>query len=91
MATVAEFVGIRQQIESIVKQVAVLTERRKAVFDSVERLERANALLQTLKTMADNDVQESCVGRLTKELASVRTKVDSLAKKKRVTKKQPTV
>jgi len=88
MATVAEFIDIRQQIEALVKQIAVLIER-KVALDSAQRLERAGQLLETLKTMADNDVQEICVGRLTRELASLRTKVGSLGSTKRAAKKQP--
>ena len=90
MATVAEFIEVRQQIEALVKQVALLTER-KVVLDSTQRLEQAGQLLETLKIMADNDVQEVCVGRLTRELASLRTKVGSRGNTKRVTKKQPAV
>ncbi len=88
MATVAEFVDVRQQIEALVKQVALLTER-KVALDSAQRLEQADRLLETLKTMADNDVQEICVGRLTRELASLQKKVGSLGNVKRVGKKQP--
>jgi len=87
MATVAEFIEIRQQIESHIKQMAILVER-KVALDSAERLTKAGKLLETLKTMADNDVQEVCVGRLTRELASLGTKVGSLGSTKRVAKKQ---
>ncbi len=90
MSTVAEFVDVRQQIEALVKQVALLTER-KVALDSAQRLEHAGQLLETLKTMADNDVQEICVGRLTRELASLQKKVGSLGSAKRVTKKQPVI
>lgn len=90
MATVAEFIAIRQQIESVVDQVTLLTKRRKA-FDSVNRLEHAGELLEMLNTMADNDVQENCVMRLTRELASLRTKVESLTRTNRIAKRQPAV
>jgi uncharacterized protein YPO0396 len=90
MATVAEFIDIRQQIELLVKQIALFTER-KAALDSTQRLEQAAHLLETLKIMADNDVQEICVGRLTRELASLRTKVGSMGGTKRAAKKQPAV
>ena len=88
MATVAEFIDKRQQIEALVKQVALLAER-KVALDSAQRLEQARQLLETLKTMADNDVQEICVGRLTRELASLQKKVGSLKSPKRAVKKQP--
>jgi uncharacterized protein YPO0396 len=90
MATVAEFIEVRQKIELLVKQIALLTER-KVALDSAQRLEQAAQFLETLKAMADNDVQEICVGRLTRELASLRTKVGSLKSPKRVAKKQPAV
>ncbi len=88
MATVAEFIDVRQQIEALVKQIVLLTER-KVVLDSTQRLEQAGRLLETLRTMADNDVQEICVGRLTREVASLQKKVGSLGSAKRVAKKQP--
>jgi hypothetical protein len=90
MATVAEFIAIRQQIESVVDQVTVLTEQRKA-FDSSEKLQKAGELLETLKTMADNDVQENCVVRLTTALAGLRSKAKSAPRTKRAAKRQPAV
>ena len=60
MATVAEFIEIRQRIESLVTQIAASTG--KAIPESAQRFNQATQLLATLKTMADNDVQEICVG-----------------------------
>ena len=88
MATVAEFIDVRQQIEALVKQVALLTER-KVALDSAQRLQHAGQLLETLKTMADNDVQEVLRGASDERACDPSKKVGSLKSPKRVTKKQP--
>ncbi len=86
MATVEEFIATRQQIESVVKQVTLATQRRKA-FDSAHKLEQAGELLETLTSMVDNDVQESCVRRLTRELDLLRIRVAALPGSNRAPKK----
>jgi hypothetical protein len=48
-------------------------------------------LLVTLTAMANNDIQDIVIGRLTRQLAGLGTKVGALAVKKRVAKKQPAV
>jgi hypothetical protein len=90
MTNVVEFIRIRQRIELLAKQIASTTEH-KAVADSSQRLDEASKLLVTLTAMANNDVQEIVIGRLTRQLASLGTKVGALAGKKRVAKKQPAV
>ena len=90
MSNVAEFIEIRLQIESLVQQIALSSER-KAIPQSKQRLDEAAQLLETLKAMADNDVQESAVGRLTRALAGLGTKVEKLARKTPVRKKQAVV
>ena len=86
----AEFIETRLQIESLVQQIALSTER-KAFPQSKQRLDEAAGLLATLTAMADNDVQESAVGRLTRELAGLGTKVEKLTRKKPPSKKQQVV
>jgi hypothetical protein len=90
MTDVAEFIETRLQIEALVQQIALSAER-KAIPQSKQRLDEAARLLETLRTMADNDVQENAVGRLTGELFSLGTKVEKLTRKKPVSKKQPVV
>jgi hypothetical protein len=90
MSNVAEFIETRLQIESLVQQIALSAER-KAIPQSKQRLDEAARLLETLKAMADNDVQESAVERLTRALAGLGTKVEKLTRKKPVSKKQPVV
>jgi hypothetical protein len=87
MATVAEFIEIRQQIELLIGQITA--SPGKGLPGSAQRLDQATQLLATLKGMADNDVQEICVGRLTRVLAKLETKAVAPAAKKRVTKRQP--
>jgi hypothetical protein len=88
MTNVAEFIEIRQHIELLTQQIAVSTER-KAIPESSHRLDEAVQLLATLTAMADNDVQEIAVGRLTRRLNTLGIKVGALTAKKRVVKKQP--
>jgi hypothetical protein len=90
MTNVVEFIRIRQRIELLAKQITSTTEQ-KVADESSRRLQEASQLLVTLTAMASNDVQEIVIGRLTRQLASLGTKVGALAKKKRVSKKQPVV
>jgi hypothetical protein len=90
MTNVVEFIRIRQRIELLAKQITSTAEQ-KAADESNRRLQEASQLLVTLTAMANNDVQEIVIGRLTRQLASLGTKVGSLAKKKRASKKQPVV
>jgi hypothetical protein len=87
MTNVAEFIEIRQRIELLTQQIVVSTER-KAVPESSHRLDEAVQLLGTLTAMADNDVQDIAVGRLTRQLNNLGIKVGALTAKKRVVKKQ---
>ncbi len=90
MSNVAEFIGIRVQIESLVQQIALWVER-KAIPQSKKGLDEAAQLLERLAVMADNDVQENAVGRLTGALAGLGTKVEKLSRKTPVRKKQAVV
>ena len=63
MNNVAEFIQIRQGIESLAKEIAMLVER-KTMPQSKVRLDEATELLVKLTALADNDVQEIAVGRL---------------------------
>ena len=90
MSNVAEFIETRLQIESLVQEIALSAERN-AIPQSKKRLDEAAQLLETLKAMADNDVQESAVGRLTRALAGLGTKVEKLVRKTPVRKKQAVV
>jgi hypothetical protein len=90
MSNVAEFIETRLQIESLVQQIALAVER-KAIPQSKKGLEEAAPLLEKLTAMADNDVQESAVGRLTRALAGLGTKVEKLTRKTPARKKQAVV
>jgi hypothetical protein len=88
MNNVAEFIEIRQRIEFLAKEITGLFER-KTMPQSKHKLDEATELLVKLTALADNDVQEIAVGRLTRLLATLGTKVGALTPKKRVAKKQP--
>jgi hypothetical protein len=87
MSNVAEFIVARLQIESLVQEIVLSTER-EAIPTSKQRLDEAAQLLETLKTMADNYVQENAVGRLAGELSCLGAKVEKLARKKPASKKR---
>ncbi len=80
MSNVPLFIETRVQIESLVQQITLSAEQ-KAIPQSRKALDEAARLLATLKAMADNDVQESAVGRLTGALAGLEIKVEKLARK----------
>ncbi len=90
MSNVAEFIDTRLQLESLVQQIALSAEQA-ALPRSIQELDEAGQLLETLKAMADNDVQENAVGRLSGALASLRTKIEKLAHKTPVRKKRAAV
>jgi hypothetical protein len=90
MSNVAEFIETRLQIESLVQQIALSVER-KAVPQSKKGLDEAAQLLETLKAMADNDIQENAVMRLTRALAGLGAKVETLSRKMPVRKKPAVV
>ena len=92
MTSIAEFIETRQQIETLISQIALSVDRLPR-SESTQRLDQATQFLGTLKTMADsdNDVQVRVLLRLTSELNALEKKV-SKAKvaKKVIRKKQPT-
>jgi len=85
MNDVSEFIEVRQGIESIAREIAVLV-LRKARSESKTRLDEATELLERLTKLADNDVQENAVTRLTHLLGGLQKKVAALESKKRVAK-----
>ena len=87
MTNVVEFIRIRQRIELLAKQID-FTTKQKAAAESSHRLDEASKLLVTLTAMANNDIQDIVIGRLTRQLASLGIKVGKLPIKKRVAKKQ---
>jgi hypothetical protein len=87
MTNVVEFIRIRQRIELLAKQID-FTTKQKAAVESSQRLDEASKLLVTLTAMANNDIQDIVIGRLTRQLASLGIKVGKLPIKKRVAKKQ---
>jgi len=87
MTNVAEFIAVRERIELLAKQIAVLTER-KTVPQSRSKLDEAGQLLTKLTAMADNDVQEIAVKRLTRLLGTLGKKVATLPPKARPKKER---
>jgi len=86
---VAEFIRIREQIESHAHDISKLLEG-STVAEPKVLLDQASGLLVQLTSMADNDIQVVAVGRLTRLLSSLRAKVDSMEKKKRPARKSRT-
>jgi hypothetical protein len=85
MNNVAEFIEVRQGIESLAQEITVLVGR-KTMPESKIRLDKAMELLAKLTSLADNDVQENAVTRLTRTLGSLQTKVVALGPKKKAVK-----
>ncbi len=90
MTNVAEFIRIRQRIELLTKQIEYTTASKEAT-GSIQRFDEATKLLVTLAAMANNDVQEIVIRRLTRQLINLGIKIRTLKGKKRVSRKQPVV
>ena len=94
MGLLAGIVGVMDVLQqanvgkiNLAKEIAMLVER-KTMPQSKARLDEATELLAKLTALADNDVQEVAVGRLTRLLGHLGVKVEALKPKKRVVKKQ---
>lgn len=87
MSNIAEFIRIREQIESDAKQISTLVVEKSTAPQSKLILDQATGLLANLTDMADNDIQVIAVGRLTRLLNTLRKKVEATETKKRPSKK----
>ena len=94
MSNVAEFIEIRKSIEALTGKITLCIEQ-KAVQESKHHLDEANRKLEVLVPMVANDVQVIVAGRLTRQLADLRAKIERMAAKlparKRSVKKSPAV
>lgn len=88
MNNVAEFIRIREQIESHAKEITALLAQN-IMPQSKTMLDDAAGLLVQLTDMVDNDVQVTAVGRLTWLLDSLRAKVGAAEAKRPARKKPP--
>jgi hypothetical protein len=86
MSNVAEFIRIREQIESHAKEISALLELNTTPQPKL-MLDEATGLLANLTDMVDNDIQVVAVGRLTRLLGTLQTKVTKMEAKKRPAKK----
>ena len=84
MSNVTEFIEIRKSIETLAIQIT-LCVKQNAIQNSRQHLDEANRQLEVLKTMVANDVQMIVVGRLSRQLTGLGTKI------KTMTAKSPTV
>ena len=87
MNDVAEFIRIREQIESRAKDISKLLEQSTVLAPPKVLLDQASGLLEQLTAMVDNDIQVTAVGRLTRLLGTLSAKITSMEKKKRPAKK----
>ncbi len=81
MASVAEFIELRESIEALAGQIA-LSVKNKALQDSKDRLEEANRKLEALKSMVASDVQVIVADRLSRQLTGLAEKIETMAAKK---------
>lgn len=86
MNNVAQFIKIREQIESYANNISKLLGQGTA-GETRLMLDKAAGLLTELTAMVDNDIQVIAVGRLTRLLNTLRAKVTSVEKKKGTAKK----
>lgn len=89
MSNVAEFIKVREKIESLATEMDALIGR-KILPESKIRLDEAGALLTKLTEMADNDVQQVAVVRLTRLLTKLGLRVGALKLPRRATPSQKT-
>ncbi len=80
MSSVAEFIEVRKSVETLARQIIQCIEQN-AVQDSRRHLDEANRQLEALKSMVANDVQVIVAGRLSRQLAGLGTKVETMAAK----------
>jgi hypothetical protein len=80
MSSIAEFIEIRKNIETLAIQIA-LCITQKAAQESKRQLDEANRQLEVLKPMVDNDVQVIVAGRLSRQLTGLGTKVEKMVAK----------
>jgi hypothetical protein len=80
MSNVAEFIELRKSVEALASQITICVEQ-KAVQESKQQLDEANRQLAVLIPMVSNDVQVIVAGRLTRQLADLKTKIERMAAK----------
>lgn len=92
MSNVAEFIEIRKSIEALAVKITLCIQQ-KAIQESKHHLDEASRQLEVLIPMVANDVQVIVAGRLTRQLADLRAKIERMAAKlpvrKRSVKKLP--
>ncbi len=80
MTSVKEFTEVRKSIEALADEIILFVERR-AMQDSRHHLIQANEQLEVLKTMVANDVQGRAANRLSRQLAGLGTKLETIKAK----------
>lgn len=81
MSTVEEFINIRKSIEALITEITTGLKEDPGPR-SRERLDEANRQLTRLAAMISNDVQATAVGRLTGQLRSLESRIETTAAKK---------
>ncbi|MCK5492137.1 MAG: hypothetical protein KAJ14_03395 [Candidatus Omnitrophica bacterium] len=81
-----DFGDMREKIEKLIEE-AQKWVGEKSLLESSSRMEEAQNLLSKLKQIAENDVQERAVERLTNELEYLGIKIDEILSKREAGKK----
>lgn len=81
-----DFRKLRERIEDLCHQIEKHIEE-KSIYDSSEKLEDARRLLITLTNIAENDVQNKSVSRLSNSIEYLATKIDNILSKRETGKK----
>jgi hypothetical protein len=85
--SIGEFIKLRENIESIIVEIESLINR-KSIANSYKKLEESNEMLTKLKQLAENEIQNRAVLRLTSELEYLAGQIDKLLSKREAGKKE---
>lgn len=82
-----DFKELREKIENLIKETEEWISK-KSILESSKRVEETQNLLIKLREIAENDVQERSVSRLTDELEYLSEKIDEILSKREAGKQE---
>ena len=85
--SVTEFIQVRESIEALIVNIQGWI-KKKSIGESSKKLDESTELLTKLRQMAENEIQNRAVLRLTSELEYLATKIDDILSKREAGKKE---
>jgi hypothetical protein len=82
-----DFRELREKIENLIEEIRIWIDK-KSILESSKRLEEAQDLLVRLREVAENDIQERSVLRLTDKLELLAEEIDEILSKREAGKKE---